>query len=303
MYRLVALSVSIAVLLFSCVDESPLSLTSLDEPKTKMQENVSEAVYINVPYGWIRARTYDGFQAPGMEGSVELRQDRRSVAEIAKDYDKLLLSRQGMKLHAFRRLTGTTREGFYVHLEDGRSNVEREILVFRGMNSTMMLKAFCREGASDATADAMHKAILSVRYDTSAIAKPKEEPFVLASIVKLDPAEIWLTRNGKFPPTTDDQLKIHSLEISDGGIIDLPNEIRDALLVAVGDAGNEIHFEGLANGRIATSWAEKDGMYAAVLMIANTKKGGTRYTVSANQHGAVEKAIYWLKDQSTRVVF
>ncbi len=300
MPRFLPLLILLSILVVSCVDETDLHLASLDEPKATNQENISGAVYLSVPNGWRRARSYNGFQAPGLEGSIELRADYRSVSEVAKDYDKTLLSRQGMKLFAFRKLTGTKREGFYVHLEDQRAKVEREILIFKGKESTQIVRAFFREGASGATAYEMHEALLSVRYDTTAIAADKVQPFVLASLVKLDPAEFWLTRNGVYPPTTEDSLKIHSLQISDGGILDVQNEIRDALRVAVGDEGTDIHFQGLTNGKIVTSRAEKDGMFAGVLVIANDKRGGTRYTVSANQYGAVDEAMFWLKDQSTR---
>jgi len=294
--------VSLLTLVSACVNESSLDYPLLDTPRTDHQVSLSEAVYFTPPLAWRKARSYIGYQAPGLEGSIELKEDRRAVAEIAKDFDKTILSRKGMKLKAFRPLSGTAREGFFVRLIDRRSNVEREQLVFRGMHSTIIVKGFFREAASGATAHEMHEALMSIRYDTTAIAELEPEPYVLAAFVKLEPLEIWRTKNGEFPPTTPDSLKIHSKTYESGGLIEGMVVIRQALKEATGEEGNQIKHELIMNGELMTSRSNKGGVFAGALLLKDREKGGVVHTVSANNEASVEAALYWIKDNSLRVV-
>lgn len=245
-----ALFLSILFLLFqSCRDNSPIIL---EAKKTEQSSHLGNGVWIIVPPGFKKAKTYDGFQAEYPTTSVSLQIEDASLAEVKESFSLKKLTLNKTTLLELRPVQfGTTDSAFFAVVHDARKGTIRYLLSVQQGSKTYNIKAFCLK-----TQENRYDKILRTALFSTYIGEFEEEEklFKMAGLEQL--GSVIFTKDGQYPTTAPDEAKIEVVSI--GKNHDYPtqqhqfNFLKYEVAKMTGNSANAFGQEPLTQGSYVT---------------------------------------------------
>lgn len=190
------------ILVFTACEEEPqLTFNGI---KSKTAKHLGEGVWIDVPASYSKAKSYNGFQASGLESSISLQINEATIEDVKRSFDEKLLKRKKTKLITLQVVPfGTQDSAVFSMVHDRRKGTIRYLLSIKQGNMMYGVKAFCYEALKDKYDMRIKRALESVAFGEIIV---KKEPFVLAKLVSLN--EFVFTRDGEFPTQSEDGANI-----------------------------------------------------------------------------------------------
>ena len=253
--------------IYSCQPFHEGALIELNAQRTDKSQHLGDNVWIEVPYGYKRARTYDGFQN-GKRSSISLSVVANSLSETKKNFDPQYLKKKKTVLEELHPVKfGTIDSAFFAVVYDKRKNTVRYLLACNTGLLTYNIKAFCFKPEKHIFDQKIRNALFSASFDEMV---EKEELFKLASLESL--SNVTLTKDGKHPTESTDgsTIEIESMdEIVDNDEIGL---MKEALGKLVKKGKNDSpRVEAIANGKFYTQnrIGEEDKAFVALIALTN----------------------------------
>jgi len=242
---------SVALLLFfqSCRDNSPIIL---EAKKEEQSSHLGKGVWIIVPPGFKKAKTYDGFQAEYPTTSVSLQIEDASLAEVKESFSLKNLALNKTTLLELRPVQfGTTDSAFFAVVHDTRKGTIRYLLSVQQGSKTYNIKAFCLK-----TQENRYDKILRTALFSTYIGKFEEEEKLFKMAGLEESGSMVFTKDGQYPTTAPDEAKIEVMGV--GKNHDYPtqqhqfNFLKYEVAKMTGDLGNTFGQEPLAKGSFVT---------------------------------------------------
>lgn len=258
--------------LSSCVDRSPMEI---HPEKSAESQHLGQGVWIEVPDGYEPARSYDGFQSFSSTSSISLQVDFRPIEEVKKAFHPEVLRATRSKLLEMRPVQyDTITNAFFAVVHDKRKGTIRYLLSVNNGLFTYNIKAFCLKSEKMRYDSKLKKALLSAY-----IGEPveKEELFKIASLADLN--NFKLTKDGNYPPQSDDEAVIEIAQLDEqGGYFTTDesyNYLHQALKKLTDGESGSLRKEKLENGMFVYGSASGEGRFAYVAMLISDAQPAT----------------------------
>ncbi len=242
---------SAALFLFfqACRDNS---LIILKARKTEQSSHLGKGVWIIVPPGFKKAKTYDGFQAEYPTTSVSLQIEDASLAEVKESFSLKTLMLKNTALLELRPVQfGATDSAFFAVVHDKRKGTIRYLLSVQQGSKTYNIKAFCLKTQENRYDEILRTALYSTYIGEY---EEEEELFKMAGLE--ESGGVVFTKDGQYPTTAPDGAKIEVVSI--GKNHDYPtqqhqfNFLKYEVAKMTGNSANAFGQEPLSQGTFVT---------------------------------------------------
>ena len=175
---------------------------------TDDHRHLGHGVYIKVPNGFSRAKSYDGFQIGFPSASISLKITSRSISEIKKAFSEKSLEAQQTKLLELREVKfGEIDSALFSMVLDKRRKTIRYLLAVDDGVDTYHIKAFSFALEQEKYEKQLKYALFSACFGEKLEEKPE------FSLAGFDNDTMLLTRDGKLPTEAEDEVLIKMKEI------------------------------------------------------------------------------------------
>ena len=173
----------------------------INPEKTNAHVHIGQGVWVNIPYGFKKAKSYEGFQAPNSAASISIKTNSKSIEEIKESFEPSNLKKKNTILLENSTVKyGDNEEALFTVVHDKRKETIRYLLAIAQGGRTYNLKAFYFKKASEGYNLEIRKALKSVFIGEH---QEKEQLFKMASLNSFE--SMIYTRDGKFPTESEDQ--------------------------------------------------------------------------------------------------
>ena len=258
-------------LLAGCQDAVIQNELTFNDKKRAKSVLVGHGVWMNIPKGYKKAKSYDGYQTNNLTSSISVRMHEKSSEQLKRSYDPKNLRRRNLKLIELSDVTyGETGTGFLSVVHDKRKNIRRYLLSITLNGLTYNISSFCPERDKDGFDPVIRWSLESVYigdYITS-------EVFKLAGIK--EEGIIVYTKDGQFPTKSEDAATIEwKMLKSLDGIFLMGYPEREVKKMIKG-ARTSTRMENLSNGKyfVSSAQSEEENKKALVVLVAPEKDEG-----------------------------
>lgn len=260
------LFISLALLYIQCQNNSSLELKA---SKSEKHVLVGQGVYMILPYGYTKARSYEGYQRPDMSASFSVKKSSGSVEESKAFYESDQFKRSNLKLRSLKPVTCDSLTGFICEYLDKRSKFISQNLIFPNKDGGVLKINFLVHHSKEAEyKETSDKLLHSIYIDHDSAQKEftlEDFAFVpVAEFVQIsddgyqitsfpdENNEILYTRDGQNPTTAIDSFYGIVKSVRNHRIID-PLTYMQNFKVADLDCNSQgITVEPVSNGKILT---------------------------------------------------
>lgn len=270
-----------------CEDPVIRNQITLSPQKRSEKSHLGKGVWLNVPKGYKKAKSYDGYQAKGMNSSISVRLHEKTSDELKRSYDSRNLKKRNLKLIELSDVTyGESGKGFLSVVHDKPKNLLRYLLSISYNGATYNITSFCPESRKSSYDPAIRKSLSSV-YIGDLV---KTELFQLATIT--GPNEILYTKDGKYPTESEDGAVAEWTVMKSLDGIYLMGFVEKELKKIAKDARPRTGYHNLENGKFyfskGTSEQENKKVFVA-LVAPNQEEGGVLVKCHGNINASLEE--------------
>jgi len=210
-YLFVFINLILLSLIFkSCSDSYTQENIKLHPEKTELQTHVGQGVYMAIPGGYKKAKSYEGFQTNNGHSSFSVKTTYSSLEEVKSNFDPKNLKNKGISLLELSTVEfGENKKAFFSVVHDKRKSTVRYLLSINDGVKTFNIKAFCLHYMQESFDAAIREALFST-YIGEKI--KEEELFILARVI--DTKNFIFSRDGKFPTEAKDNSIIEIVNIT-----------------------------------------------------------------------------------------
>ncbi|MEL7120007.1 MAG: hypothetical protein AAFO07_11220 [Bacteroidota bacterium] len=177
----------------SNIQKSPIEL---DAVKKASSTHVVNGVWLDVPEGFKKARTYDGFQNKHKNASISVKANLNTMEELRAAFDTERLKRSKTKLLEMRPVVYEgASDAFFSVVHDTRKNTIRYLLAIEKGILTYNVKAFCLAPNKEYHDPIIRAALLSTFIGEY---EKKKELFSLAFLSE-DGEKMIFTKDEQYP--------------------------------------------------------------------------------------------------------
>lgn len=182
------------VLIFSWTGCKVTGTKTINPIKGEAYANIGYGVYLPLPPGYKKGKSFQGYQAPNMKGSIEILLEQ-NFDDLKNYYSKSAIKSRDGSIKIFQPLivNGIT-DAFYVEYHDTPQLRHRYIYVLQKENRVYHIKGFLRLNANEDDKWDMRNSILSSYFDAY---QEEETSFSIPHMITLN--SFYFTRDNKFP--------------------------------------------------------------------------------------------------------
>lgn len=278
-----------------CEDPVIRNQITLSPQKSSKKSHLGKGVWLNVPKGYKKAKSYDGYQARGMNSSISVRLHEKNSDELKKSYDPKNLKKRGLKLIELSDVAyGESGKGFLSVVHDKPKNLLRYLLSISYNGATYNITSFCPESRKSSYDPAIRKSLGSV-YIGDLV---ETELFQLATIT--GPDEIIYTKDGKYPTESEDGAMAAWTVMKSLDGMYLMGFVEKELKKIAKDARPRTGYQNLENGKFYFSRgasAQEDKKVFVALLAPEQEEGGVLVKCYGNSKASLEELETYVRKQ------
>jgi len=262
------------LLLSSCVNESALKL---DWQMSDEHDHLGYGFWVKHLYGFKKAKSYEGFQAPGYESSISITKEYQSLDILLEKYGSSFESASGIKLLERREVFIDEQSvGHFIKFQDSRRRITitRYRLLIEQDGKVYQIKAFYPKLLKEKYEETVSESLLSITHGKE---EEKEAEMKFAGISN-DTKGIIYTRDGALPTESEDAFTVEAFPIqppSPDDIEDLLAEHLQELLGEEGKMDRNYAKIGMRDGIIYSKTGHSETQRAFVRIIRDDKQNAT----------------------------
>jgi hypothetical protein len=294
------LLITVLILCIQSCASPPIELTP---EKTAQHQYLGEGVWIKIPSGFKKARSYDGYQS-GL-ASISLQVESVPLWKARQAFDERVLKARKTKLLEMHPVVfGEIDSAFFTVVHDTRKRTQRYLLSINDGEKTYNIKAFCLQKRAEhydhLFRDALFSAYLGEKVD-----EESGPLFKLASIEVGN--QLILTRDEKHPTLSEDRATIMIEAVQEKRLLSSYEEryelIDQEIRKITGKKGRRSSSRILGNGEYTKAYGRTDELEIMIALITLEEGGATLIKASANTTAALGEMEQFIKDQFIEMKF
>lgn len=256
----------------------------LIQTKEEGSQHLGYGVWILVPDGYQRAKTYSGFQSEDGRSSIHVEINPASFDELKISFEPKKLKEQRTTLIQMRGVNyNHNTRAFFATVEDERKKTIRYLLAIDQNDTVYAIQAFCYKSFFEEYNLKIKGALFSVFIGEF---QEKTELFLLANLVELN--HLIFTRDGLYPTKSTDQSEVEIKILPQSNKVPTEELIQLSLAKYTTETEHHIYRSRLTNGQMSLAKLTYDSGNVLVAIIEVRNGEGYMINCKGNPRSSLE---------------
>lgn len=274
----------IVILASSCSNYKEGRL-SISPQKTDQSVHLGRGVWMEVPNGYNKARSFDGYQTPKAHSSISITMSTRSLEQIKAGFAPSALRKKNSVLLELSQVSYEGSEnGIFSVVHDKMSNTIRYAMAISYNNRVYYIKAFCFDQFEERFDPLIRKSFMSIFIGSL---EESVEVFRLAKFEGLN--RLIQTKDGEYPTQSPDAAVIEWTTMDDLTGISEIGLVGNELQKLTGVESPGVYMIYLENGKYYRGTASTENKKAYVGLLVTEGRKGTLMVCHGNANSSLEE--------------